>query len=153
MAKAPDPRTTVAAEDGRVVTAEMRRAEARERARRFNRWRVAIHLGDETLTFCAGDVSARHVGLLRRRSGTDLLDPVRYALVYSALEEPSLDAVGWLIYLARLQAGEDPDYDATVDGLTAGAELWLDFVDGALPEREGVEVFADPPVSGEGSDG
>ena len=138
-------------DEGRVVTAEMRRAEARKRATAANRWRVVIHLEDETLTFCAGDVSARHVHLLARASKTDLADPVRYALVFSATAHPSLDAVAWLIYLARLQAGEEPSYDETVDGLTAGTEVWLDFVDGDMPEREDREAFPGPPASGEGS--
>lgn len=149
MAKAPDPKTITIGEHGEGVTPEMRRAKAKEKADTFNAYAVTVHVDGKSWRFRAGDVTARHVAMLRDQSGKDYLDPVRYLLVFVSRDAASIDMVAQLVFLARLQAGDRVTLDEVGDSFTAGSEVWLEFPDEqGLPGSDLEVAFPDPPVSG-----
>lgn len=147
MAKAPDPKSITVDENGAGVTPEQRQKVAKEKADAFNAYVVTIHVDGRAFRFCAGEVTARHVAMLREQSGRDLLDPVRYLLVFVSRDAASIDLIAQLVFLARLQAGERVTLDEVGDSFKAGSEVWLEFPDELPPS--GLEVaFPDPPDSG-----
>lgn len=144
VAKAPDPKDP---DGSKAAAAKAAEAQAKVKARAFNDYEVKLHVDGDVFSFRAGDVTARHVGLLRKAIDTEVTDPVFYALARLAQLDPAADLVAQVVYLARLQAGESPSYDEIADTLTAGTEMWLEFPESADLDP-GVEgpVFLDPPA-------
>lgn len=144
MAKAPDPRR---------LRAEQAEKRAKAKAEAFNRYEVKLHVGHEVYTFRAGDVNPLHTQMLKEATGTNLVDPVYYLLVYTNDEQAPLDHVAQLVWLARLQAGEDVSYKTVATGITASLPTWVEVPEGDMPEPEGEVAFPDPPPSDGSSEG
>lgn len=154
MAKAPNPRTTQV-EGGRVVTDEMRQAAARNGEHRLNSFAVTVTVDGVEHVFRAGDVTARHATLLRKATDSEKLDPVAYLLLLvdgaKLTTLVPLDVAAQLVYLARLQAGEQVSFDVVADGLRFDSDVRFTFPDGQAPVElpaEGEVAFPDPPASG-----
>lgn len=143
MAKAPDPKQ---------VAKDTAAKAARERVEAFNAFEVKAHVAGQVHTFCAGDVSARHVAALRSALGSTLIDPVLNMVQYFSPDSRvvALDKVAELVFLARLQAGEVVTFDDVADTITARTEVWFEFPTGEAPDPGGEAMFLDPPASSDG---
>lgn len=139
VAKAPNPKQV--REQGEAEA-------ARERTKQRNAFEVKAHVDDNVHTFRYGDVKPSHVRKIREALDSDLYDPVLRMLLYfdSSAKTVALDKVAELVFLARLQAGDDCSFADIEDSFSASSVIWFEFPSGALGSTEGV-VFDDPPAS------
>ena len=148
---APQQRPRTPAPDPRKLREEKARKEAEERNVAFNAFEVKAHVDDEVFTFCNGDVTSLDVAALRAATGTTIISPVLNMLQYFApdMTVVALDKLAELVFLARRQAGERPDFDDVAAGITNRSVVWIEYPEGEMPAPT-EEVHLDPPVSGDG---
>ncbi len=149
MAKAPNPRSVSVDPTDGVVTLEMKRAKARARAKAFHDYVVTVYVGEDAYPFRAGDVTSHQMGKLRQQVQFQWHDQLLYLVSFVGDLVQPLDLVAQLLYLARLQAGDEVTFPQVANSLSADSDYFIDFGDD-MPAPPDEAVFLDPPASGEG---
>lgn len=122
---------------------------ARKRAKLIHDLRLTVHVDDRSWTFVGGDATARHADALRAaRPDENWVDPVWYVLDYLVANRSApADIVARLVFLARLQQGDQVTLDEVLDSIPLAAVIWVDHPD-TLPDLADEVAFPDPPPSG-----
>lgn len=100
-----------------------RRAEAAE-------VKIVVKLDGEVHVLRPAEVNAKQSGMLRRQAGMTL-----GGLMDAANENPDLDVVAMLVWLARLQAGDDVTFDEVAEAITFESDFAMGDDDDA-PEED-----------------
>lgn len=79
---------------------------------------ITVKVDGEPFTVRPNEVSAKMVGQLRRVTGFSL-----QTLMAAAGEEPDLDVIAALVWLARRQTGENVNYDKVAEALTYESDI------------------------------
>lgn len=79
---------------------------------------ITVKVDGDPFTVRPNEVSAKMVGQLRRVTGFSL-----QSLMAAAGEEPDLDVIAALVWLARRQQGENVSYDKIADSLTYESDI------------------------------
>lgn len=75
--------------------------------------KIVVKLDGEAFVLRPAEVTAMQSGMLRRQAGMTL-----GGLMDAANEDPDLDVVAMLIWLARLQRGDDVSYAEVAEAIT-----------------------------------
>jgi hypothetical protein len=82
--------------------------------------KMVVNLDDETYVLHPAEVNAKQSGMLRRQAGMTL-----GGLMDAANEDPDLDVVAMLVWLARLQRGDEVTYDEVAEAITFESDIAL----------------------------
>lgn len=144
----------VDARDPQQMAALQAQAAARRRSVLINNLVMVIHVDDREWRFEGGLATARHVDALRRATPDDpWVEPADRALSYLVNNAPAApaDIVARVIFLARLQQGEQVSFDEVLDSIPLGAAIWVELPE-QMPDLDDEVAFPDPPPSGGGSE-
>lgn len=96
--------------------------------------------GNPPLVMRFKDITARQASTLRKATGLSV-----QGIIAATEEDPDIDAIASMVWLARTQNGEDVTVEEVLDGFSYGTEVTIDNVDDADPEEEGED--GDPLLS------